>query len=447
MIKRLVISLALLISLLGVITWKKPASAQGICLTITTSTINGEVVQAVYSALENAPSLPVVDCFAITNVSQLSENRWLVSLSGLQGDLQDWSIQENADWFGMVAIQRHISGDLLSVLDGTDEFTQIIQEFPLDPEVKSALGSGGVVGASEYMEPDTPPGTAFFPFYNGTNAVYGILGIHNHGDNGWIAVDFLSNGGSGMFPNAVYAAQSGIITSVCRDDIGQMGMRIGNFYYTHLNDWDRWKEGMFVTLHMYLGSLKTGNFDGYCGGASQQTNTYHVHMAWPPSGNTLRMENWILNLDTEIWTYGTITRSAGQLIGPADWNGVYPPPPPVDPPDDPTPGPGGTTTPGPPTGPPTPGGGNDGTNFWTFLTNGIRDIAAGIASIFPDHESISLAASLSEYVTLPIKIVYITGVMNYRFAFILIAIIPIMEIVRAIYAIYMLIKRAIPVVG
>lgn len=68
--------------------------------------------------------------------------------------------------------------------------------------------------------------------------------------------------------------------------------------------------------------------------------------------------------------------------------------------------------------------------------------------MFPEHDAeMGLAASISEYAVLPIKIVYVTGVMNYKLAFVLISFIPFLEILRAIYGVYMLIKRAIPVVG
>ncbi len=437
------------ISRLGLITLfillvliTKPALARTTCLVSSLDSISGEITQSVRNALETATVLPVVDCFAITNVTHLSENTYLVSLTGISDytDLANWNELDNGVWFGVVALQRHISGVLNGTIQGTQEFDEMIQDFPLKQDAKDALEGGGTVGSDYSGEPMAPAANAYFPFYNGYTAIYGTLGVHPHGDN-WKAVDFLANGGGGTFPNAIYAAAPGMVTHICRDGT-QLGLRIGSFYYLHLNDNASIQEGQYFVLHQYIGSLVKGNFNDDCGGASQQPSYYHLHFAFGNTG-TLRLENWYLDTGTEKWTYGSVTRSPGQLIGPADWNGVFPPPPTEGPPSDETPTPGPSPTPGGPVGPPVPGSGNDGTNFWTYITDGLKQIAQAILSIFPTHQDLALASTIGKYAILAINIVYVSSIMNYAVAFIILAPIPILETIRIAIAIWLWAKRLV----
>lgn len=429
--------------------WQHTVEAQTVCLVSSVSTIDAEVLEAVRTTLESS-IIPASDCFAITNVTSYSENRLMVSIAGINLDgagLQDWNIQDHGDWFSLIALQRYISGELIGALQGTEAFSQMIEDFPLEESIRDYLAHGGTTDSGEYLPEEEMEEYASLPFMNGTSAIYGTLGVHAHGDTGWVAVDFVSYPGSGMAPNAAYSCVGGIITNICRDGT-QMGLKIGNFYYLHLVNNPNFTEGFFVVDHQNLGSMVTGNFDDDCGGASQLATHWHLHLAFPGSRTELKLENWVLNLSTEIWNYGMVTRSTGQLIGPADWSGLLPPPSPGTPPGEDPGTPGATATPGGPSAPPSPGSGNSSTNFWSFLTSGIRNITAAIASMFPEHDAeMGLAASISEYAVLPIKIVYVTGVMNYKLAFVLISFIPFLEILRAIYGVYMLIKRAIPVVG
>lgn len=444
MTKRLVYSLLGLFVLL--IIRSNAARAESICLISTKSELSAEIAREVLDVLDSAISLPAVDCFVITDVSHTSENTYLVSIAGISGDLQSYSIQDNASWFSVVALQRQLSGDLRGTLKGTDEFERMINNFPLTESAQDEIG--GVVTYTEYLETQGY-GTAYFPFYNMTSVLYGTLGVHDHGDSGWKAVDFVSWNDAGMAPNAVYASVAGIVTNICRDDT-QMGLKIGPFYYLHMVNNPDIEVGYYFGVHDYIAHLVTGNFNDDCGYASQQPGAYHLHFAFAPVNHQLTLESWTLDTQTEIWTYGTITRSKNHLIGPADWGGIFPPPPPEDPAPTPTPGGPGepTPTPGGPLPPPTPGQGNNGTNFWTFLTNGVKDIGAAIAALFPQHkEGVDLALSISEYANLPIKIVYITGVYNFKWPFIMMGLILILEFARGIYGIYMLVKRAIPVVG
>jgi hypothetical protein len=366
----------------------------------------------------------------------------LVSIVGLNTpDAANWNFQDNTVWTGLIAMTR-IDGVLTGVIQGDSNFVPTLQDMPIDPDTQTLLSGGGTTETQEVFEIQQVNDVPYFPFAAGTSAVYGIRGVHSHGNLS--AVDFLGYYAEGMMPNAVYAAYPGVVTSICRDDT-QMGLRIGPFYYLHLVNNPNIVEGQYFSLHEYIGQLVTGSFDDTCGYAEQQASHYHLHFAFAPSqGGVLFMENWMLSVNTEEWTYinGT-SRSPGQLIGPADWNGVIPEPPPQDPPEPGEPPPGGD----PPITPPSPGANNNGTNFWSFLVGGFRNIVTRIAGFLPQHQSIDLAVTVSGYAALPIQIIYMTGVMNYTLAFIIVGIIIILETVRFIYSIWMWIKRAIPIIG
>lgn len=437
---RIIVILAFLISFLAV----RPTQAQQVCFATPSDSVPADVAQATYQALASAAVLPSgVACYAISNVSQLSADEFMVSIVGVDTGV-DWNFIDNAVWTGMAAITRQ-SGALVGVLQNDPAFVETVIEMPIDPETIERLqddGIGGITDTEEVFDPLAPTDTPYFPFASGSSAIYGIRGVHSHGNLS--AVDFLGYYATGIMPNAVYAAHDGAVTSICRDDT-QMGLRIGPFYYLHLVNNPSIVEGQYFSVHDYIGALVAGSFDDTCGYAEQQATHYHLHFAFSPDqSGGLYMESWRLDVSTEEWTYvDGSTREAGQLIGPSDWNGVIPEPAPSDPPEEGTP-PGDYTD---PTSPPTPGGNSNGTNFWTFLVGGFRSIVSRIVAILPQHQSIDLAVTVGAYAALPIQIVYITGVVNYTLAFVIVGLIVVLEFVRFIYSIWMWIKRAIPVVG
>lgn len=427
-----------------------PGLAGDVCMTAPTVPIPAEWAAVVMDVLNTAPVLPAdVRCFAIINKSAYSDHQALISIAGIIGDPANWNLQDHAIWFSLVALEQAPAGGAWSgAIRGTPRFVELIEQFPITAEAIAALG--GDTDTQEFFAPAAPTADNYFPFASGTSVIYGINGVHSHGN--LVAVDFVSWEGDGMAPNAVYAAASGYVSNICRDDT-QMGLRIGNFYYLHLVNDGAITEGRYYMTHDFVGNMVTGNFNDECGNASQQPGHWHLHFAFAPSSGQLRMEAWTLNTSTGVWTHDSgATRSTGSLIGPADWGGYFPPPPPT-PPVPPTAYPPGTTPQVPPIsgtpGPPGPNGYgfSNGTNFWSFLTGGIRDLGKAFADQLAGHEYMSMANTVREYAALPAAVLFYTAVINYRFPFLVVMAIFVMESVRWVYAAYMLIKRAIPFAG
>lgn len=158
----------------------------------------------------------------------------------------------------------------------------------------------------------------YLPWKTGTNARYGLLGVHvcGFGMDGWWAVDF--------FPaeNQVYAMESGSITYVCRDST-QVAVRVGdNILYDHLVDTGQ-QIGDTYVQGQPMGALVTGSFTDLCGYASQQATAYHVHACFLPSGGQFAADGYILSTATQNWTKSGTVYAPGDYMA-ATWTAGLP---------------------------------------------------------------------------------------------------------------------------
>lgn len=155
-----------------------------------------------------------------------------------------------------------------------------------------------------------------FPWPLGTSMYYGTLGVHRGGFiNGWKAVDLLSDGdvGAGHSPNEVIAAADGVITYVCNDGVN-VAVRIGGLMYVHLlpNE-SRLRVGETFRRGEVLGSLKSGSFSARCGYASQQSRSFHLHLAFPDAPY-FTMGGWTLDMSDGVWRRGDATWRPGRWL-------------------------------------------------------------------------------------------------------------------------------------
>jgi len=148
--RRLNVFLLLLVTGLLLVAWVRiPSQTGDVCMMYSTLPVDGTIAQTVLAVLRNAPALPAdVDCFTISNVSEISSGKYLVSVAGLQlDDLQTWTIQDNAVWFGMIAVKQDLLGNVYGAMRGDPAWEEIIESYPLDSRVRDEL-SGGVVDES-----------------------------------------------------------------------------------------------------------------------------------------------------------------------------------------------------------------------------------------------------------------------------------------------------------
>ena len=139
--------------------------------------------------------------------------------------------------------------------------------------------------------------SVILPFRNGSTAMYGPLGVHDCGfSTNFKAVDLIPE------HNEVYAVESGTISYVCRDSM-QIGIRVGNIIYDHLNDDFGFQIGDSVTKGQFIGSMVTGPFTAPCGYADQLPGHFHLHFCFEPDEYGLfYADGYILNTYTGSWT-------------------------------------------------------------------------------------------------------------------------------------------------
>jgi hypothetical protein len=215
-----------------------------------------------------------------------------------------WHVTEDAAWLGSVLIHADQSVTMISM-----------------PRAS--------MGIKAFAIPYLAPGGGAdirFPWQNGEKMMYGEAGVHAAGGGGayaegFLAVDFLggSDLGSGVAHDMVYAAFDGTVDYVCADDTTTLIRTTdeasdNRFIYAHLLDNANLVENHVFTKGTGIGSLKHGTFDDDCGWADQTDLHYHLHFGFEAANNAFRMEDCILDIDTEKWTCGTDTVSPGEYL-------------------------------------------------------------------------------------------------------------------------------------
>jgi len=364
------------------------ARAYGITMLPPTVEVSPSLASAVANVLATSAVDREIYTYAITDVSPKT-GYTLVSVAGLPDDAQKMSL-DAALWLGTVTIAD--SSDMSGVVN--------------DPPPAQALAAAqtGRGGAGDIL-----------PFRTGTQAQYGELGVHACGYslNGWMAVD--------LFPseNMVHASRAGFVTYVCRDDT-QVSLRIGENLYAHLADTgqqvgDQYHQGQA------MGALVPGTFSDTCGNAEQAPTAYHVHFCFVPDGNTFTADGYELNVNSSVWTKGEETVSPSGYLT-ANWTDAG-----VD----------------------VPVYAAAGSNFWDGFMGGISDIFENTVSVLPEHQDLGMAEQVAatSAPALELVSVIIAGTFDLTVILWVVGIIIALELVRVIYAGWMWIKRAIPIIG
>lgn len=374
----------------------RPVAAQPKNITMLPPTIKvpTDINNSVVAALERESGRLDVTTFAVTGLSARSGYTY-VSVAGFPAMRpgQYWNL-DSAIWIGNVVVKDS------SAVVATIPNDAITQQ-PLHAPGPEQTGRGG--------------GTAFLPFASGSTAQYGIAGVHDCGFslNGWKAVD--------LFPssNMVYSSLGGEVNYVCRDGT-QVALRIGNNLYDHLVDTGQ-QIGDKYTQGQALGSLVPGTFNTACGYASQNADAYHVHFCFIPDGGNYYADGYTLSMASQTWTKGAENVAVGGTLTAAwtDANG------------NPVPSPTG------------------GANFWDYAIGGVTGALGKVLPAFPTHQAMGMADNVIRYIKPPLDLAYTLILVNFDMTIPLwvIGIIFTLEAVRLIYAGYMWIKRAIPLIG
>lgn len=382
--------------LLGVLFFNtRPAhgslTGQGITLLPASLPVDQTTQRQVLAALAQAAPARGVWKYAITNIDKRAAYQ-LVSVAGFKLDQpEQWQL-DNAVWLGTVTM---VPGQAAGLVEDV-----------IPPQQPAAPAPGaGVGGAGDIL-----------PFLKGTQAMYGVAGVHDCGFslNGWKAVDLFPADGD------VYASQGGEVSYVCRDDT-QIAVRIGNHMYVHLVD-NGIQQGAQFSQGQKLSSLVKGSFNKPCGYASQGANDAHIHFCFiDDGGNSYATDGYLLNLLSSNWTKGQETIGTMGFLT-ATWQDANNIPAPTS----------------------TVGG-----NFWDGIALGATTLANGAASKFPQHTAMGLAERIVNIAAVPLQLVYATILVNFNMRIVMwvFGIIVVLETIRLIYSGYMWIKRAIPVIG
>lgn len=283
-----------------------------------TVTLETGAEDAIRLALANAKeTLPAVEAYAVTDVRPLGEHT-LVSVIGLAGLAPDkpWNLPDNGAWFGLVALARTADDRWIGAVEGTTEYSAIVEGIP-----DHVLDSSARVGLDPLRRPNLPASAYRFPWPDGTSMYYGSLGVHTNGFpslvSGWLAVDMLSDGNTaaGHAPNQLIASAAGTITYRCTPRAGETStaIKIGNLMYTHLLFNANLVVGRTVTQAETLGQLKPGSFSEVCGYASQGAGWFHVHWGFPGT-SPFEAGGWSLNLSDSVWRRGNESRGANTWL-------------------------------------------------------------------------------------------------------------------------------------
>ena len=393
-----------------------------------------DLIDEVQAALE--ANIPTIDAnlWAITDVYTVG-NYSMISIAGLDvddpNDLDGW-FYEDAIWTGTAIVRDNLDTSYTTGLDGDATYTTLLGESSFsDPNDGADQGGGG-------------GNWIWLPFMAGTRANYGVRGVHaaSNALPGWKAVDWFggSTYGDNSMPNIVYGSWTEPIKSVCRDGTS-IGITTENFYYIHLEENTSIQPGALIRQGQPIGSLVTGSFSDRCGWAVQHATSYHVHWGWRPTGDYFQAESWVLNINDEIWRRGDDEVAIrGYML--AEWpghDGIIP-----------TLGP--TVTPGGPTltpaaAPPPVAYGGD--SLWDPIISGLYSMAETTAARFPEHEESGIGSQITSGAEIAIRVAFtmLTSNFDLTISIIVFGMIASAEVVRLIYAIYLGVKKLIPVVG
>lgn len=333
--------------------------------------------------------------FAITNVDYQAPY-YTVSVAGFPflDDPMAWSLDQ-AIWLGTVSILAD---------DGMPATVNNLYDAPIYTTPEYGYGGSGNI----------------LPFKNGTTATYGILGVHDcgFGLTGWKSVD--------LFPTVdmVYSSLAGEVNYICRDGT-QIAIRIGNNLYDHIVDSGQ-QAGASYAQGEPIGSMVPGTFQARCGNATQQSNDRHVHFCFVPNGNYFQADGYTLDMSTNpaLWTKGSEQVAPLQQLT-ANWalaTGIS------------------DSQVGAPTG---------GSNFWDYMVDGLIAAVSRVIPQLPQHQAQGIATKVNGVIATPLKVVYTLLLVNFDMTLMIwvVGIIFAMELVRIIYAGWMFVKRAIPVIG
>lgn len=344
--------------------------------------------------------LAVVDVFSMANV-------YVISLVGLPGtaDPQNWSITESS-WIGTAAV----SADYQQVaLEGTTEYETLT--------------------APVFDDWGGDPQMPIFPWESGKKAYYGSRGVHDagYGLSGWKAIDWVSGPsyGSGFYLNGLYASEDAQISYVCRDSTS-VAIRAGNFLYAHLKDNATLEIGNNIYKGVKFAELVPGSFSDSCGWAAQQPGNYHVHWGFNPSAGIMQVEDWTLNIASQLWSKGSISVKIGDSMVASGISYI----------DD---GDSGDFT-----------ANLDGSHVWDSpIASFLETVVKRIIPRFPEGQSRQLGVTYLNAAGVAVRIFYILLKSNFDirlFTYVL-GIMFILEPARLIYAAYKLILKAIPGLG
>ena len=393
--------------------------------------LQDEVAAALVGDIPNEDA----NCWAITDIYTVGDYS-MISLAGLEADepvdWNDWTFQD-ALWTGTAIIRDNGDTTYTTGLDEDATYLTLLGESSFsDPNDGADQGGGG-------------GNWIWFPWLAGTQGFYGSRGVHRASVAlpGWVAVDIVGgvNYGDTTFPNMVYGSYTEPIKSICRDGTA-VGLTTENYYYLHLEESTSFQPGLLIRQGQPVGSLVMGSFNDKCGWAGQNATSYHLHWGFKPALDYKTIENWVLNIDDEIWRNGGQSVDIGGSIL-AEW------------PDHsgPIPTAGPSVTPGGPT--PTPGSAPPvprvygGDSLWDPFIYGLYDMAQVTANRFPEHTASGIGSQITSGAEIAIRVAFVMLTSNFdlTISIIIFGLIAAAEIVRLIYAIYLGVKKLIPLLG
>ena len=351
------------------------------------------VAQAVQALLDTTNPAPNAAYYVITDVTL--KRVYLVSVAGVTTDT--WTLAD-AVWVGIIAVDPQ--NNYQAALRGTPEF---------DTMTDGILEGGG--GGSGQELP-------MFPLEPGKKFIYGTRGVH--GGSTWTAIDLVSGYdlGDDFAPNSVYAAASGTITYVCRDDY-QVGVYTDDYMYLHLKDNAFLKPGSQLVRGMPFASMVEGSIPSSapCGWAEQQPDHYHVHWGFKPQGDTFAVAGgWILDLNTGIFHNGSQSVSPGQVItapGVDDGSSVGTP--------------------------------DSGTSFWDPLVDLVIRMMQRILVHFPTRQGWMIGMYLLSAARMTVRTFHVLlgGVFDLTIPVLVITTIGVVEIIRILMTVYFLVRKVL----
>jgi hypothetical protein len=359
----------------------------GVTMLMPSVKIPAETERQVLEELAQSPAAGIAR-YAVTSLTR-RDGYTIVSVAGFAATQEDpWNL-EDALWLGTVTLAPGGKGGIVQE-----------QSNPADGGLP-ARGMENIGGGAGNI----------LPWLQGTQAMYGPLGVHDCGFSlgGWKAVD--------LFPinHQVYAAQGGEVSYVCRDST-QISIRVGENMYVHLVDsgievGDQFEQGD------YIGTLVPGTFDDTCGHADQQPENAHVHFCFLPYDNIFTADGYSLDTNTSVWTKGAETYEPTDYLT-ATWEnaGVVPDMPAAM-----------------------------GGNFWDSIMAGIMNPVEWVMGMFPPHEYMGIADKTTDAFVPSIALFYPTlSLFNMTTIMWVVLIIMLLEALRIILSLILWIKKVLP---